>query len=163
MRWLETCRHPFLDHRPDRCGDRLLDRHRSGATGGARLPDAKQGSAELPKRGRLSVQPVDFHLYRRRKCRGRRIPTELAELVLDVLVGLRRDIPTSPFPLEFSNELPGCCHSSSIPVFAFGFDPPYTVSFNSLAGRKATFLLALILIASPVAGFRPIRAARFRT
>src|SRR4029079_15626610 len=36
-------------------------------------------------------------------------------------------------------------------------------SFNSLAARKATFLLALILIASPVAGLRPMRAARLRT
>src|ERR1700722_10640965 len=39
----------------------------------------------------------------------------------------------------------------------------YTAPFSSLAGRNATFLLALILMASPVAGFRPIRAARFRT
>ena len=39
----------------------------------------------------------------------------------------------------------------------------YTASFSFLAGRKAIFLLALILIASPVAGFRPILAARFRT
>jgi hypothetical protein len=39
----------------------------------------------------------------------------------------------------------------------------YTASFSSLAGRKAIFLLALILMVSPVAGFRPIRAARFRT
>ena len=39
----------------------------------------------------------------------------------------------------------------------------YTASFSSLAGRNAIFLLALILIASPVAGFRPILAARFRT
>ena len=31
----------------------------------------------------------------------------------------------------------------------------YTASFSSLAARNATFLLALILIASPVAGFRP--------
>ena len=38
-----------------------------------------------------------------------------------------------------------------------------TVSFSSLATRKATFLLALILIASPVAGLRPMRAARFLT
>ena len=41
--------------------------------------------------------------------------------------------------------------------------PDYTASFSSLAGRNATFLLALILMASPVAGFRPIRAARLRT
>ena len=39
----------------------------------------------------------------------------------------------------------------------------YTASFSSLAGRNAIFLLALILMASPVAGFRPILAARFRT
>src|SRR4051812_48423057 len=42
-------------------------------------------------------------------------------------------------------------------------DRVYTASFNSLATRKATFLLALILIGSPVAGLRPMRAARFRT
>src|SRR6185503_21339883 len=34
---------------------------------------------------------------------------------------------------------------------------------SSLAARNATFLLALILIASPVAGLRPMRAARLRT
>ena len=34
---------------------------------------------------------------------------------------------------------------------------------SSLVARKATFLLALILIASPVAGLRPMRAARLRT
>ena len=32
-----------------------------------------------------------------------------------------------------------------------------------MAALNATFLLALILIASPVAGLRPIRAARFLT
>src|SRR4051812_39169044 len=42
-------------------------------------------------------------------------------------------------------------------------DLDYTASFNSLDGRKATFLLALILITSPVAGFRPMRAPRFFT
>src|SRR5438874_889377 len=39
----------------------------------------------------------------------------------------------------------------------------YTASFRSLAARKATFLLALILIGSPVAGLRPMRAGRLRT
>jgi hypothetical protein len=38
-----------------------------------------------------------------------------------------------------------------------------TASFSSFATRNATFLLALILIASPVAGLRPMRAARFLT
>src|SRR6478735_477885 len=36
-------------------------------------------------------------------------------------------------------------------------------SLSSLAARKAIFLEALILIDSPVAGLRPIRAARLRT
>src|SRR5262245_25503208 len=36
-------------------------------------------------------------------------------------------------------------------------------SFNSFEARKATFLLALIWIGSPVAGLRPMRAARLRT
>src|SRR5271166_307457 len=48
-------------------------------------------------------------------------------------------------------------------VAAFILLLTYTASFSSLAGRKATFLLAFILIASPVAGLRPILAARFRT
>src|SRR5207302_3837230 len=38
-----------------------------------------------------------------------------------------------------------------------------TDCLSSLETRKATFLLALILIASPVAGLRPMRAARLRT
>ena len=38
-----------------------------------------------------------------------------------------------------------------------------TDSFNSLEARKATFFDALIWIASPVAGLRPMRAARLRT
>src|SRR5437016_2225162 len=38
-----------------------------------------------------------------------------------------------------------------------------TASLSSFAARNATFLLALILIGSPVAGLRPIRAARWRT
>src|SRR3954452_7805519 len=39
----------------------------------------------------------------------------------------------------------------------------YTASLSSLAARNATFLLALIWMASPVAGLRPMRAARLRT
>src|SRR6202165_4024743 len=38
-----------------------------------------------------------------------------------------------------------------------------TASLSFLAARKATFLLALMWIASPVAGLRPMRAARLRT
>ena len=39
----------------------------------------------------------------------------------------------------------------------------YTASLSSLAARNATFLLALIWMGSPVAGLRPIRAARVLT
>src|SRR5205823_9015107 len=38
-----------------------------------------------------------------------------------------------------------------------------TASLRSFEARKAIFLLALILMASPVAGLRPMRAARFLT
>src|SRR5689334_3395016 len=38
-----------------------------------------------------------------------------------------------------------------------------TASLSSLAARKATFLLALMWMVSPVAGLRPSRAARLRT
>lgn len=64
--------------------------------------------------------------------------------------------------MEFSDELSGCCHSCSIRQPACGFETAYTLSFNSVAGRKAIVLPALILISSPVAGFRPIRAGRAR-
>ena len=40
---------------------------------------------------------------------------------------------------------------------------PQIASFSSFEARKATFLLALIWIASPVAGLQPMRAARLRT
>src|SRR5690242_8601456 len=38
-----------------------------------------------------------------------------------------------------------------------------TASLSSFAARKATFLLALMWMVSPVAGLRPSRAARLRT
>jgi hypothetical protein len=55
------------------------------------------------------------------------------------------------------------CDRRIAKAIALVSDRAYTASFSSLAGRKAIFLLALILIASPVAGFRPIVAAPFRT
>src|SRR5262245_6507880 len=39
----------------------------------------------------------------------------------------------------------------------------YTAALSSLTARNATFLLALILMAWPVAGLRPMRAGRLRT
>jgi hypothetical protein len=60
-------------------------------------------------------------------------------------------------PHESCNRHPQCDEGGD------GLPVGYTASFSSLAARNATFLLALILIASPVAGLRPIRAGRFLT
>jgi hypothetical protein len=79
------------------------------------LPDAKQSSAEPTKRRSLSSQTVDFHAYR---CRQRRIgcaPAKLAKLMFEVLLGLRRDIPASPLPLKFGDELSSDAH---VPMIA---------------------------------------------
>ena len=87
--------------------------------------------------------------------------------MLEVLLGLRRDIPNSSFPLEFDDELPGCVHPVTIGQSAASkrafWTSRYTASFSSFDGRNAIFLLALILMVSPVAGLRPILAALFRT
>ena len=42
----------------------------------------------------------------------------------------------------------------------FRDDQPRTASLNAFAGRSRTTVFALILIASPVCGFRPMRALR---
>jgi hypothetical protein len=83
--------------------------------------------------------------------------------MLEVLLGLRRDIPNSSFSLEFDDELPGCVHPATIGQSAAVEEGmlckpqplAYTASFSSLAGRNAIFLLALILMASPIAGSVP--------
>ena len=46
------------------------------------------------------------------------VAAEFAELMLEVLLGLRRDIPISPFPLEFGDELSGYAHLAMIGEFA---------------------------------------------
>ena len=81
--------------------------------------------------------------------------------MLEVLLGLRRDISHPSFPLEFDDELPGCAHPVTIEQSAAVEEgmlckpQAYTASFSSLAGRNAIFLLALILMASPIAGSVP--------
>jgi hypothetical protein len=35
---------------------------------------------------------------------------QVSEFMLEVLLGLRRDLATSPFPLEFGDELISCAH-----------------------------------------------------
>ena len=55
-----------------------------------------------------------------------------------------------------------------IPPAAFSFVPPETAaqfkaSFNALPGRNFGTLAALILIAAPVRGLRPLRAERLPT
>ena len=124
----------------------------------------RTASPEVCEDRRLSLQPVDLCANGPREDQVRGVPTKLAELVLEMLLRLAGSIPASPLRLELRDKL-GCCgHSTIIAGLAVVRSrPAYTASFSSLAGRNATFLLALILMASPVAGLRPILAARFRT
>jgi hypothetical protein len=78
------------------------------------LRDAEQGSAELTKRPSLSAQADDFHAYRCRQHRVGCVPAKLAQLMLQVLLGLRRDIPASPLPLKFGDKLSGCAHLMTV-------------------------------------------------
>ena len=79
-----------------------------------RLRDAKHGSTELAKRRSLPGQAIDFCPDRRRQSRVRCASAKCAELMFEVLLGLRRDISTSPFPLEVGYELSGHTHRPSI-------------------------------------------------
>ena len=83
-----------------------------------RSADAEQSSVEPAEGCSLSAQAVDFCPYRRCQDRIRCAPAKFAELMLEVLLGLRRDIPTSSFPLEFGDKLSGYSHLSMIGEFA---------------------------------------------
>ena len=87
------------------------------------LSASKHLSTQPAERCHFSFQSVDLFPHRRRQRRGRCIPTELAEDVLEVQFSLGGDLPTSPFLVEFGDELAGCCHPSSIGQFALDFDP----------------------------------------
>jgi hypothetical protein len=108
---LETTDGPFIPAvqeptgRPSRIGKRLI---------AIRLRNAEQGSTELAQYRSLSVQAINFHPDRRRQRRVWRIPAKFAEFMLEMLLSLRRDIPMSPLPLEFGDELSGCGHSLTI-------------------------------------------------
>ena len=88
---------------------RRLVRPRS-AEEALRLRDAKHGSTEFAKRRSLPGQAIDFRPDRRRQRRVGCFSAECAELMFEVLLGLRRDISPSPFLLEFGDELSGYAH-----------------------------------------------------
>jgi hypothetical protein len=69
---------------------------------------------ELAECLRLPLQPIDLRTNRYPEDRTGGVPPELAELVLYALLGLRRNVPTSPFPLEFGDELSGYAHLGMI-------------------------------------------------
>jgi hypothetical protein len=97
-----------------RCpGYRVADRDPRRARS-LRLRDTEEDSAELAQRLSLSAQPVDFRPHRRRQRRVRCVSAKSAEFMLEVLLGLRRDITNSSFPLEFDDEMPGCVHPVTI-------------------------------------------------
>jgi hypothetical protein len=60
------------------------------------------------------------------------------DIMLEMQFGLGRDIPASPFSVEFGDELPGCCHPSSIGPFASGFD--IGLHFQFLFGKRRRLL-----------------------
>ena len=96
-------------------------------------------------------------------CKAGALPTELtARLPLNI-VGLQGDARVRALKRKAAgqelSQLPACRYFPRKVRPEIG----QTDSFNSLEARKATFLLALIWIASPVAGLRPMRAARLRT
>src|SRR5271169_6301340 len=71
----------------------------------------------------------------------------------------KRQNPQAPLPPERAGETWGFRRESWGPN---GAEPNYfnTASLNAFAARKRTTVLALILMASPVAGLRPMRALR---
>ena len=96
-------------------------------------------------------------------CKAGALPTELTARSPLNIVGLQGDARVRALKRKAAaQELA----APSLPLFSpegSACDLRQTDSFNSLEARKATFLLALIWIASPVAGLRPMRAARLRT
>jgi hypothetical protein len=78
------------------------------------LRDTEQHSAELAQRLSLSAYPVDFRPHRRHQRRVRCVLAKGTEFMFEVLLGLRRDIAHSSFPLEFDDKLPGCVHPATI-------------------------------------------------
>ena len=69
------------------------------------LRNAEQGSPELAQYRSLSVQAINFFPNRRCQRRVRCIPAKFTEFMLEVQLGLRRDVPLTPFPLEFGDKL----------------------------------------------------------
>src|ERR1035438_7907954 len=74
------------------------------------LPNAQQASTEPPERRRLSFETVDLSLHRRRQHWARSIPSKPAELVFQVLFGLRGDVPDLLLTLEIGDEVSGDSH-----------------------------------------------------
>ncbi len=71
--------------------------------------------------------------------------------------------PTDDSPLVFGNEKRPAASAGRFRLTVRTGRAGQIASLRSLATRKATFFDALILIASPVAGLRPMRAGRLRT
>ena len=124
-----------------RCpGYRVADRDPRRARS-LRLRDTEEDSAELAQRLSLSAQPVDFRPHRRRQRRVRCVSAKCAEFMLEVLLGLRRDITNSSFPLEFDDEMPGCVH-------------PVTIGQSAAVEEGILDKRAIPLLSVPAAGMR---------
>ena len=87
---------------------------KAGSQGCLPLSHAQQAATKSPERRRLYVKTVDLSLNCCRQNRVGSSPAELSELLFEVLLRLRRDIPPSLFLLEGGYEPAGCGHWSSI-------------------------------------------------
>ena len=90
-----------------RVANRPADRYRMERLG---LCNTKQVGTQRAERRSLPLQPVDLFPDRRRQRRSRRVPAELAEHVLEMKLGLGRDFPALPFPVELGDELADDSH-----------------------------------------------------
>src|SRR6202162_2979907 len=134
-------RRPLADHPwTEPAGDQL-DRMPPGHPRPQMSRDTKQIRAELAKRCSLSAQAVNLRPYRRCQGRIRCVPAKFAELMLEVLLGLQRDIPPSPCPLEFGDELSSYTHLPMIGEFAAS-NRPNLDSFLQFLGNPEGDLLA---------------------
>jgi hypothetical protein len=86
------------------------------------LPTAEQIGPHLSQGCHLAFYPVNLRSNRRREGRFRGVPTKRPKRVSQTLLRFRADIPISPLPLEFSNELTSRGHpqGKSKPIYRFG-------------------------------------------
>jgi hypothetical protein len=72
------------------------------------------------------------------------VPAKFTELMLEVLLGFRRDIPAAPILLEFGDKLTDCAHLPMIAEFAA---PASSIRRSCTASMNP--LAAFLILAAP--------------